>query len=130
MEFEEYSISELVQLYSQTIKELKKRGVLRTKNVIGEIGEYLVLEHYLKNPELPNLNSAPVGTKNINAISTAGERYTIKSTSGNVTGVFYGLQTPNSDEPDKQTFEYVVICKLNEDYELAAKLRDEISKRQ
>lgn len=38
MEMEGYSIAELISLYSKTIKELKRRGVLRTKNVIGELG--------------------------------------------------------------------------------------------
>lgn len=113
-----YSIAELIEIYSQTIKELKKRGVLRTKNVVGEIGEYLVLEHYEKSENLPNLNIVPVGTKNINAVSQNGERYSIKTTTGNVTGVIYGLQPRGSSLPDKQMFEYVVICKLDDDCEL------------
>lgn len=118
MEIEGYSISELIRIYSQTIKELKRRGVLRTKNVIGELGEYLVLEYYDRNPNLPNLTTVPVGTKNINAISQNGERYSIKSTSGHVTGVFYGLEPLGSTIVDKPLFEYVIICKLNDDCEL------------
>ena len=35
---------------------------------------------------------APVGTENIDAISRKGDRYSIKSTSSNTTGVFYGLE--------------------------------------
>ena len=115
-----YSIAELISLYSQTIKELKNRGVLRTKNVVGELGEYLVFEEFYKNPSLPCLNPVPVGTKNINAISQNGERYSIKSTTGNVTGVFYGLQPPDSNEKDPILFEYVVICLLDDDCELNA----------
>ena len=118
MELSSLSITELIRLYSGTIKELKNRGVLRTKNVVGEIGEYLVLEYYEKTPSLPNLSSVPLGTKNINAISQDGERYSIKSTSGNVTGVFYGLQPQGSSEEDKPVFEYVIVCKLDDDYEL------------
>lgn len=118
MDLLNYSISELVSLYSQTIKELKKRGVLRTKNVVGELGEYLVLEQYDRNPELPNLSVVPVGTKNINAVSQEGERYSIKATTGNVTGVIYGLEPPNSTVIDKPLFEYMVICKLDSDCSL------------
>lgn len=120
MDLSSYSISELVQLYSQTLKELKQRGVLRTKNVIGELGEHLVLEHYLKSNQLPNLTAVPVGTQNINALSQTGERYSIKSTSGNVTGVFYGLDGPENAVPPKALFEYVVICKFDDDYSLEA----------
>lgn len=118
MEMEGYSVAELISIYSQTIKELKRRGVLRTKNVIGELGEYLVLEHYDRNPNLPNLTVVPVGTKNINAISQNGERYSIKSTSGNVTGVIYGLEPQGSSVIDKPLFEYVIVCKLDDDCEL------------
>lgn len=118
MEIKSCSVAELIGLYSKTIKELKCRGVLRTKNVIGELGEYLVLEYYDRNPKLPNLTVVPVGTKNINAISQNGERYSIKSTSGNVTGVIYGLEPQGSKMADKQLFEYVIVCKLDDDCEL------------
>ena len=38
-----------------------------------------------------NLEFAPPGTKNIDAISRDGHRYSVKSTSSNLTGVFYGF---------------------------------------
>lgn len=117
-DLEKLSIEELVHLYSAIIKTAKKRGIIRTKNFIGEIGEALVIEYYNKCPQLPNLAPAPVGTENIDAISRNGERYSIKTVSGNVTGVFYGLQPIGSKIPDVQKFEYVVICAFNDDYEL------------
>ena len=118
MDLSSFSVAELVGMYSQTIKELKNRGVLRTKNVVGELGEYLVLEYYDRDPQLPTLSVVPVGTKNINAISQNGERYSIKSTTGNVTGVIYGLEPQGSSKPDPHLFEYLVICKLDDDCEL------------
>ena len=118
MDFSKFSNIDLIDLYSKTIKELKKRGVLRTNNVIGEIGEYFVYDIYNNSPDLPVLNSVPLGTKNINAISADGDRYSIKSTTGNVTSVFYGLEPKGSGVADKPLFEYVVICKLDDDYTL------------
>ncbi len=120
MDLSGYSISELIELYSLTIKELKKRNVLRTSNVVGEIGEYRVLDWYHSHDDLPDLSSMQVGMKNFNALSKEGDRYSIKSTTGSVTGVFYGLQPPNSLQKDKQLFEYVVICKMDSDYTLEA----------
>lgn len=35
----------LVELYSSTIKELKKRNIIRTKNVTGDLAEYLAIQH-------------------------------------------------------------------------------------
>lgn len=110
--------SELVSMYSSVIKELKSRNVIRTNNVIGDLGEYLAIEHYNNTAGLPTLAAAPISTENIDAISRKGDRYSIKSTSGKVTGVFYGLEPKGSTKSDKQKFEYVIICKFNNDYEL------------
>lgn len=114
----EMKTSEIINLYSQTIKELKKRDVIRTKNVIGEIGEYLAIQYYNDTPGLPNLQPAPVGTESIDAISRRGERYSIKSTSTNTTGVFYGLEPQGSSIVDEKKFEYVILCKFDDDYQL------------
>lgn len=118
MDLTGYSILDLIANYSETIKELKKRGILRTKNVPGELGEFYVIEKYNADKRLPTLKAVPVGTKNINAIDQNGERYSIKSTSGLTTGVVYGLQPIGSKTEDKPVFEYIVVCKLDEDYGL------------
>ncbi|MCC2878300.1 hypothetical protein LK536_18660 [Lachnoclostridium pacaense] len=113
-----FSTDELIKIYSSVIKELKDREIIRTNNVIGELGEYLAIKYYNETPNLPNLVSAPIGTENIDAISRRGERYSIKSTSKNVTGVFYGLEPKGSDIQDTQKFEYVIICKFDDNYNL------------
>jgi hypothetical protein len=100
---------ELIYTYGSVINELKSRKVIRSKNVVGDLGEYLAIEYYCRTKGLPKLQPAPTGTKNIDAISINGERYSIKSTTGNVTGVFYGLNPPGSSEPDQQKFEYVIV---------------------
>lgn len=115
---QEKDTKEIICLYSMIIKELKRRKVIRTNNVLGELGEYLAIEIYNSTPGMPNLAAAPIGTENIDAISRKGDRYSIKSTSNNTTGVFYGLEEPGSKIPDQQKFEYVIICKFNDDYEL------------
>ena len=74
----EKETKEIIQLYSMAIKELKRRKVIRTNNVVGELGEYLAKEIYNSTPGLPNLSPAPVGTENIDAISRKGDRYSIK----------------------------------------------------
>ena len=118
MELQNKSTEEIIHLYSMAIKELKRREVIRTNNVVGELGEYLAIAYYNDTPGLPNLSPAPVGTENIDAISRKGDRYSIKSTSNTTTGVFYGLEPKGSDVPDKQKFEYVILCKFDDDYEL------------
>ena len=109
---------DLIMLYGQIIEELKNRNIIRSKNVVGDIGEYLAVNYYTKTPGLPKLQFAPPSTENIDAISIKGERYSIKCTTSNTTSVFYGLNPPESDEVQKQLFEYVVIVVLNSSYQL------------
>ena len=120
MNIDKLPTSEIIELYPQIIREPKKRGVIRTNNFIGDLGEYLVIDYYKKTAGLPTLLAAPISTKNIDAISNDGDRYTIKTTSKKVTGVFYGLEPLGSDQPDKQKFEYAIICSFDKDYSLKA----------
>ena len=94
MIYEDLSISELAKLISpssEAFLELKRRGVLRTKNIVGELGEHYAIEHYTKNSKLPSLSIAPVTVKNIDALSRNGEIYSIKTVSSRkgTTGSFW-----------------------------------------
>ncbi len=113
----ELSDSELIELYRALLKELKSRSIIRTNNLIGELGEYLAANAYQKNPKLPNLQLNIKSTKNIDATSNKGERYAIKATSGNGTGVFASLPTENDG---KVYFEYLILVMFNKDYTLQA----------
>jgi hypothetical protein len=55
MDFSELSDNELVQAYSDVLKELKKREIIRTKNIVGDLGEYLAIDYYNRTPGLPKL---------------------------------------------------------------------------
>ena len=118
MDLSELQNPQIIALYSDLISELKSRGIIRTKNLLGDLGEYLAIEHYNSTPGLPGLQAAPAGTQNIDAISRKGERYSIKSTSGNLTGVFYGLNDPESPENEAQKFEYVIVVLFDDNFKL------------
>lgn len=112
------SNEDLIKAYGGVIKELKSRNIIRTKNVVGDLGEFLAIEYYCKTKGLPKLQPAPPGTKNIDAISINGDRYSIKSTTGTTTSVFYGLNAPDSTEPEVQKFEFVIVVLFDENYVL------------
>jgi hypothetical protein len=118
-EFDKLSDREVITCYSLAIQELRNRNIIRTKNITGELGEYIAVDFYRQTPTLPNLQFAPTSTENIDAISTKGERYSIKTITNNgATGVFYGLPPLGSNEESMQKFEYVIIVKLTDDFEL------------
>ena len=120
MDLEKLNVIELAKLispYSAAYVELKKRNVLRTKNVVGELGEYYAIDFYNKTPNLPNLSLAPKGVKNIDALSRNGEIYSIKTVTSRkgTSGSFWDPQSINNNE---QKFKYLLIIILNDEYSL------------
>lgn len=108
----------LVGCYGEVVRELKARKIITNKNITGELGEYLVINHYCNTPTLTRLQRAPAGTKNVDALSTQGDRYSIKTITSKTTGSFYDLEPKGSTTKDKQVFEYLVIAILDENFVL------------
>ncbi len=117
MDFSNIKGTELINVYVEILNEMKKQNLIRSKNVIGDLGEYIVIDYYNKTRGLPNLQFAPPSTKNIDAISKNGERYSIKCTSTNTSGTFWGIDKDGDILKTKQAFEYVVIIKLDENFQ-------------
>jgi hypothetical protein len=117
-EFSKLNDEELWLLYADAELELKNRGLVRTRNIVGERGEFLAIETYNSIPGLPNLQAAPEGTRNIDAISRKGERYSIKTVSepGLTTGVFYGIEEKDNTMIPEKKFEYVIIVQIFKNY--------------
>ncbi len=104
--------AELVSLRAKLEVEMRRRSLGFS---VGAIGETLVIGHYTNTPGLPTLQPAPTGTKNVDALSRDGERYSIKSTwNAKKTGTIY----PDPENRDKQLFEYIVVALLNDELTL------------
>ena len=112
------SDEEVWTLYAYLGLKLKERNLVRTRNIVGERGEFLTIEFYNKTPGLPKLQAAPEGTQNVDAISRKGERYSIKTISlpGSTTGVFYGLGNKEDAQAPEKKFEYVVIVVIDKNF--------------
>ncbi len=112
--------SEVWDIYALSIEELKKRNLIRTRNIVGERGEFLAIETYDGISGLPNLQAAPEGTQNVDAISRKGERYSIKTITepGKTTGVFYGCGSPEDKNTPSQKFEFALIIIIGKDFQL------------
>lgn len=82
---------------------------------VGEIGEKVAIKHFNSTSGLPNLIGAAKGAKNIDALSRDGDRYSIKTQmKAKKSGTIY----PDTGNPDKQLFEYLLIVKLSSNYQL------------
>jgi len=73
---ESLSDDELILLRAALEVEMRKRGLGFS---VGQIGESLVIRHFNSTPGLPNLLPAPAGTKNVDALSRNGDRFSIKT---------------------------------------------------
>ena len=69
---------EIWTLYAYLGLKLKERKLVRTRNIVGERGEFLAIKIYNETPSLAKLQAAPEGTQNVDALSRKGERYSNK----------------------------------------------------
>lgn len=112
LELEQMSDEELLLLRAALRAEMRKRGLADS---VGVVGEQLAIEHFRKTPGLPKLQPSLRGTKNVDAISRNGERFSIKTVcEGSKTGTIY----PESDDPEKQLVEHILVVRLADDWSL------------
>jgi len=105
---------ELIALRASVESEMRSRGI---SIAIGDIGEDLAIDYFNSTSSLPNLKAAPVGTKNVDAISRDGDRYSIKTRlKAKKTSTIY----PDDTNRDKQLFEYILMVKIDEGYQLVS----------
>lgn len=111
-DFTGISDSELLTLRAKLRAEMRKRSIADS---VGSIGEHLVIETYRSTKGLPKLQPAPTGTKNVDALSRNGDRFSIKTVcDAKKTGTIY----PDANDRNKQLFEFLLIVRLNDDWTL------------
>lgn len=113
--YECMTTSERLEHFSRLMKAFKNKNDIRTKNFVGDIGETVAIDFYNKSSSLPNLRLVEIGAKDIDAISDTNERYSIKASSGSATGIFKGLNPPNSNLPEEKKFDYAIVVLFNDD---------------
>lgn len=103
---------DLIKLRAALDVEMRKRKIAFT---LGQYGEELAIQFFNTTAGCPNLQAAPVGTANVDAISRKGERYSIKTIcNAKKTGTIY----PDADLKDKQLFEHLLVVKVQRDWTL------------
>jgi hypothetical protein len=82
---------------------------------VGDLGEKLVIDFFNSTPGLSNLMKSQKGSKNVDALSRSGDRYSIKTImKAKKTGTVY----PDDENPVKQLFEHLLLVRLNLQYQL------------
>jgi hypothetical protein len=105
---------QLLRMRSVVAAELKQRGLASN---VGQMAEILAIAHFGRTAGQPNLQPAPTGTQNVDALSRKGDRYSIKGImDARKTGTIY----PDRNHPDKQLFEYLMIVTMDPEWRLLA----------
>lgn len=103
---------QLLALHAAVAREARNRGLSFN---VGEVGEKLAITAFKERPDLPVLAPSPRGTKNIDAISREGNRYSIKTLQrAKKSGTIY----PDQSDNERQLFEFILIVLINEDFTL------------
>ncbi|MDA7841404.1 hypothetical protein N9A38_01235 [Gammaproteobacteria bacterium] len=102
------SDEELIDIYPNLIQELKKRGIISTKNVAGGFGEYYAHQTYKNNENLPDIELHSNNYPDVDAVcNETGKTYQIKSMSHNETGKFSNNQ---------ERFDFLIIVQFSDNY--------------
>jgi hypothetical protein len=103
---------QLLLLRASVDAEMRRRNLGFS---VGEIGEQLAIEYFNSQKKLPKLQRSPRGSKNVDALSRDGNRYSIKTIQrAKKTGTVY----PNTARPDDQLFEYLLLVVIDDLYGL------------
>ena len=108
---------DLISAYAHILRALRERGIIRTKNVVGELGEKYAEQTFAESADLPSIKLVSTNSKDIDAIDDDNRTYSIKSLSGKVvrTGLFH-LDAAHS--VGDKAFDYLLVVILDESMEL------------
>lgn len=106
--------TDLIRLRAALDVEMKRRNLAVT---VGQIAEQLAIGFFNGTAGRPNLQLAPTGTTNVDALSRRGERYSIKGVlNAKKTGTIY----PDAADREKQLFEFLLVVKVDREWSLEA----------
>ena len=111
---------QLIDSYNKLLITLKERQIIRTNNLVGDLGEFIAINYYSSRHDLPNLVLADTNETAFDAYQQDNQniKFAIKSTSTNMTGIFWGLEHKDSEVIDGQIFDFVIIVKFGANYQL------------
>jgi hypothetical protein len=109
---------DLIAAYGDLIALFKRRNITRTKNIVGDIGEFLTIAYYNSHAQLPQLTPAPANTTNFDATDAEGNRYSIKSTTVNRTGAFHLGEEIDINASTVGHFDFALVTILSESYQI------------
>ena len=112
------SDKELIQNYSRALRALRDRGIIRTKNVVGELGERFAEITYSERDDLPTIRLVATNERDIDARDKEDRGYSIKTVT-ETSAVRTGAIHLEQDHPREDgRFDALVVVILSDWMEL------------
>ncbi|MBI5770280.1 MAG: hypothetical protein HZA93_21070 [Verrucomicrobia bacterium] len=108
---------EVVCAFATILTAMRDRGIIRTKNVVGDLGERYAVHAYAQHGPRGALSLQPTNSTDVDAVDTACARYAIKAASPGSTRTstfHFGEHWAESEA----LVDYVVVVRLNDHFQL------------
>lgn len=115
--FRDLDRASLLRIRVSLEAEMARRGEAFS---VGDIGEAMAVAHFRETANLPPLQTAPTGTRNVDCLSRDGDRYSIKTLwKARKTSAIY----PDPDDSNRPLFEYLLLIHLGPELDLESIVR-------
>jgi hypothetical protein len=106
------SDDEVIMGFAALMQAMLARGIVRTKNITGDLGERYAESIYRQRTDLPTIRLTNTNASNVDAISEAGTRYSIKAASpdSTKTSAFHLTQDCSKDD---RAFDMLIVVKVD-----------------
>jgi hypothetical protein len=107
------SDEEIVRAFAALMAAMRRRGIVRTKNVTGDLGERYAEFIYRDRPDLPSIVLENTNTPDVDALSETRARYSIKAASPGTTRTS-AFHLPYEHHPDQPSFDHLIVVLVDE----------------
>jgi hypothetical protein len=114
------SDKDLILAFGRILGALRKRGIIRTKNVIGELGERYAELLFSERNDLPRLKLVATNEKDIDAKDANGKKYNIKSASKSSAKRTSAIHLEHTHKKEDKRFDFLLVVVLDDSMELSA----------
>jgi len=118
IDFSNLPDDELIYVYSGALKALRARKIIRTKNVVGELGERYAETIFSEISDLPSIKLSATNEKDIDAKDENGKGYNIKTVTESSAKRTSAMHFQKDHKKETKLFDWLLVVILNDSMEL------------
>jgi len=104
---------EVISAFATLILAMRKRGIIRTKNVVGDLGERYAVRAYGAHPTRKPLTLSCTNATDVDAYDASGLRFAIKAASPSSTRTS-AFHLEREREETERAFDYLIVVRVDD----------------